>query len=128
MGDKFDPEQPIKYLQYLHANNLYGWAMSRDLPIGNFKCMTSDELTDWKDLCEKESAGCTLEVDLEYPDELHDLHNGYPLAPENIIPPAPKTIEEIDEKIPKVSKLISTLNNKTNYVLHYKALLLYEKL
>jgi len=37
----------------------------------------------------------------EYPDELHDLHNGYPLAPEHIIPPAPKTIKEIDEKFQK---------------------------
>jgi len=71
---------------------------------------------------------CILEVDLEYTDELHDLHNGYPLAPESTISPAPKTIEGIDEKIPKVSKLIPTLNNKTNYVLHYKSLLLYEKL
>jgi len=53
MRDKFDPEQPIKYLQYLDANNLYGWAMSRDLPTGNFKWMISDELTNWKGLCEK---------------------------------------------------------------------------
>ena len=61
--EKFDPEQPIKYLQYLDANNLYGWAMSRDLPTENFKWMISDKLTNWKDLCEKEGVmGCILSL------------------------------------------------------------------
>jgi len=60
--------------------------MSRDLPTRNFKWMTDGELTNWKDRCEKDGVESILQVDLEYPDELHDLHNGYPLAPENIIP------------------------------------------
>ena len=58
--------------------------------------MTDDELDDWKHL------SCFLEVDLEYPEDLHDLHNDYPLAPERI-------------KISNVEKLIPNLNNKTNY-------------
>ena len=115
MVDKFDPKQTIKYLQYLDANSLYGWAMSRDLPTGGFEWMTGDELTKWKDLCEKEGVGCWLEVNLEYPDELHDHHNGYPLAHEKM-------------KVKKVEKLIPNLSHKTNYVVHYKALLLYKKL
>ena len=37
MGSNFAPDKPIKYLQYLDANNLYGWAMSQPLPTGGFK-------------------------------------------------------------------------------------------
>ena len=62
-----------------------------------------------------EHLSCFLEVDLEYPEDLHDLHNDYPLAPESI-------------KIGNVEKLIPNLNNKTNYVVHYENLKLYERL
>ena len=61
--------------------------------------------------------GCTLEVDLEYPNALHDLHNDYPLAPESIKP------EESN-----VVKLIPNLGNKNKYVVHYENLKLYESL
>ena len=56
-----------------------------------------------------------LEVDLEYPEDLHNLHNDYPLAQERI-------------KIGNVEKLIPNLNNKINYVVHYENLKLYESL
>ena len=52
--------------------------MSKQLPTSGFMWMTDDELDDWKHL------SCFLEVDLEYPEDLHDLHNDYPLAPERI--------------------------------------------
>ena len=71
--------------------------------------MTDDELDDWKHL------SCFLEVDLEYSKDLHNLHKDYPLAPERI-------------KIRIVEKLIPNLNNKTNYVVHYENLKLYESL
>ena len=71
--------------------------------------MTDNELEDWKHL------SCFLEVDLEYPEQLHDLHNDYPLAPERI-------------KIGNVEKLIPNLNNKISYVVHYENLKLYESL
>ena len=71
--------------------------------------MTDDELDDWKHL------SCLLEVDLEYPEDLRDLHNDYPRAPERI-------------KIGNVEKLITNLNNKTNYVVHCENLKLYESL
>ena len=61
---------------YLDGNNLYGWAMLKQLPTSGFEWMTDDELDDWKHL------NCILKVDLEYPKDLHDLHNDYPLAPE----------------------------------------------
>ena len=58
---------------------------------------------------------CILEVDLEYPKDLHNLHNDYSLAPERV-----KTGYE--------EKLISNMNNKTNYVVHYENLKLYKNL
>ena len=75
MGDKFNSNEPSKYIQYLDANNLYGWVMSKPLPTHGFKWMNTSELNVW------EKTPCILEVDLEYPKELHDLHNDYPLAP-----------------------------------------------
>ena len=78
MGKKFDPSQPSKYLAYLDANNLYGWAMMKPLPVGDFKWMEERELEHWEDF------SCILEVDLDYPKDLHELHNDYPIAPERL--------------------------------------------
>ena len=79
MGDKFNSSEPSKYIQYLDANNLYGAAMSKKLPTHDFKWMNDKELLVW------EKIPCILEVDVEYPDKLHDLHNDYPLVPERIM-------------------------------------------
>ena len=103
MGDKFNSNEPSKYIQYLDANNLYGWAMSKPLPTHGFKWMKDNKLSVW------EKTPCILEVDLEYPKELHDLHNDYPLAPEQI-------------EVNKTKKLIPNLWNKKNYVIHYENL------
>ena len=103
MNEKFDETKPSKYITYLDANNLYGYAMFKKLPIGGFKWMTEHELQNWR------SYGCILEVDLEYPKELHASHNDYPLAPERLM-------------INKVEKLIPNLNDKKHYVLHYESL------
>ena len=103
MGDKFNPSEPSKYLTYLDANNLYGAAMSMKLPTHGFEWMNKYELNNW------ENYSCILKVDLEYPKEPHDLHNDYPLAPEQI-------------KVNKVEKLIPNLRDKEKYVLHYENL------
>ena len=106
--EDYDPEKETTYIQYLDANNLYGWAMSQYLPVGNFKWLSEDNI---KYYMKNPSniRSCTLEVDLEYPEELHDLHNDYPLAPENV---------EIDG----TKKLIPHLGNRKNYVIHYEKL------
>ena len=83
--------------------------MSKQLPTSGFKGMTDDELDNWKHL------SCIPEVNLEYPKYLHELHNDYPLASECV-------------KIGNVEKLIPNQNNKTNYVVHYENLKLYESL
>ena len=109
MEEKFDPNEETKYIPYLDANNLYGWAMSKPLPVRNFKWMDREELENWKNI------PCILEVDLEYPMELHDLHNEYPLAPEKM-------------KVGNVEKLIPNLRGKKKYVIHYENLKLYASL
>ena len=125
---------PSKYIMYLDANNLYGWAMSQYLPTGGFKWLTEKQinkinLTDYKDDSKK---GLILEVDLEYPKELHYLHNDYPLSPEkvkvteNMLSGYCKRIsEKINISIGLVHKLIPTLCNNEKYVLHYRNLQLY---
>ena len=44
MGEDYDPTKPRKFIQYLNANNVYGWAMREPLPIGGFKYMTEEEM------------------------------------------------------------------------------------
>ena len=57
--------------------------MSQPLPVADFAWMNEEELQNWKRFVDEEGKGCILEVDLLYPRELHDLHNDFPLAPEN---------------------------------------------
>ena len=114
MGKNFNKNKLSKYLMYLDANNLYGSAMSEKLPIHSFKWLSSGEMEKlfnnqvvqiW------EKTPCILEVDLEYPEDLHDLHNDYPFCPEKV------------ECKNGVEKLIPNLRNKTKYVIHYKNLI-----
>ena len=69
MGTEFDPFEESKFISYVDANNLYGSAMSKQLPTSGFKWMTDNVLDDWK------HQSCFLEVDLEYQEDLHSLHN-----------------------------------------------------
>ena len=109
----YNKNKASKYLMYLDANNLYGCAMSEKLPTHGFKWLTSGEMEKlfnnqivqvW------EKTPCILEVDLIYPEELHDSHNDYPLCPERV-------------DCNKVEKLIPNLRDKKNYVIHYKNLM-----
>ena len=83
---EYNEKAPSKYIMYLDTNNLYGWAMSQYLPTGNFKWMSDKEIKKI-DLGKCKADGkkrLILEVDLECPQELHDLHNDYPVAPEKL--------------------------------------------
>ena len=64
--------------------NLYGWAMSEYLPYKGFKWLKNVGKFDVMSINEKSPIGYFFELDLEYPDELHELHNDYPLVPEKL--------------------------------------------
>ena len=83
----YGPTKPSKYRSYLDMNNLYGWGMNRYLPYGGFKCLINVDNFDVNSIRKKSPIGYILEVDLEYPDKLHKLHNSYPLAPEKLAIP-----------------------------------------
>ena len=131
---EYNEKAPSKYIMYLDANNLYGWAMSQYLPTGGFRWMTQKQI-DKINLAkyqEGSKKGLIVEVDLEYPKELHDLHNDYPLGPEKVKVTNDMLSEyckNISEKYSistgLVSKLIPTLGSKEKYVLHYRNLQLY---
>ena len=76
----FDLTKPSKYISYLDMNNFYGWAMSRYLPYGGFKLLKNVDGFDVSSISEKSPIGYILEVDLEYPEELHVLYSDYPLS------------------------------------------------
>ena len=77
MGDKFNPNEDTTYLQYLDANNLYGWAMSQPLPTGGFKWVDVNP-NEISELATRTDKGYLLEVDVSYPKELHNPHNDFP--------------------------------------------------
>ena len=126
------PTKPLKYISYLEMDNLYGWAMTRYLPYGGFKWLKNVDEFDVNSISEKNPIGHILEVDLEYPDKLHALHNDYPYAPEKFVIPydlfsdyCKKVTDEYEIKVGDVKKLIRNLGNKTYYVLHYRNVQLY---
>ncbi|KFM68525.1 hypothetical protein X975_13710, partial [Stegodyphus mimosarum] len=128
----FDSTKESKYILYLDANNLYGWAMSQPLPYGNFEWVEPDKNIIEKILTLSEDSldGYILEVDLEYPKELHNAHNDYPLAPEkmkiiaNHLSPYAVSVLKNDKFISN-TKLVPNLNPKFNYIIYHKNLQLY---
>ena len=109
MGKKFDPEENTSLLQYLDVNNLYGWAMNQPLPTGGFKWVNDVTPGEIVKLAKIEKKGYLLEVDVKFPEELHDSHNGLPFMCEKM-------------KINKVEKLVPNLYDKEKYVIHIRAL------
>ena len=100
------------YLTYLDANNLYGWAMSQKLPVNGFKWV--NKLLKFiesfiKDCNENSDRGYFLEVDVEYPNKLFNLHKYFRFLPDKM-------------KIEKCNKLACDIQDKENYVVHIRAL------
>ena len=79
-----NPKKPSKFTIYLDKNNLYGWTMSEYLPYERFKWLKNVDGFDVMSISKESKTGIIFEVDLEYPDELHESHNDYPLAPEKL--------------------------------------------
>ena len=136
MVSNFDPEKPTDYITYLDANNLYGWAMSQSLPTGGFEWVDPGALPPWEEQgvgSMPTDKGYILEVDLQYPEELHDAHNSYPLAPEKLkvkmewLSDYQQGLVE-NNSVLNVEKLVPNLYDKEKYVLHYRNLQLYVSL
>ena len=128
----YDSNKPSIVITYLGKNDLYGWSVSEYLPYKEFKWLENVDNLDVMSINEKSEMGYFLEVDLEYPDELHELHNDYPLAPEKLVVTndmlskyCKEIADEYNIKVGDVKKLIPNLRNKTKYVLHYKNLQFY---
>ena len=134
--DGYDLEKSSSHILYLDANNLYGLAMRQPLPTGAFR---------WDEDCEQlaktiadypsdDPEGFMIEVDLEYPEDLHSAHNAYPLTPERIVVQE-KWMSEYQHNLlgvgvapTEVEKLVPNLRNKNRNLLHYRNLQLYTSL
>ncbi len=82
--EDYNQDDVSSYISYLDANDLYGLAMSHKLPYGDFEWSNDIQTTEHVLNYNDGDDGYILEVDLEYPKELHDLHSDYPLAPEHM--------------------------------------------
>ena len=109
----YDKNIESSSIEYLDANNLYGWAMSQ-LPVNDFKWVKQKELSKFNDdfiknYDENSNKGYFLEVDIDYPKELFNLHKDLPFLPKR-------------KKVKKVEKLICEIEDKKKYVIHIRAL------
>jgi hypothetical protein len=133
----FDPTLPSSYILYLDANNLYGWAMTQLLPTGGFHWLAQEELEkltpeaimEWSAEGDK---GFAVECDLGYPQELHNAHSDYPLAPEGLnvtkemLSPFQQEVAiEENIKMAACERLAPNLYDKRKYFCHYRNLQFY---
>ena len=130
----YDRTKPEKFITYLDMNNLYGKAMSEHLPYGDFKWLEVNNETINKVLNKSDDSlhGYFLEVDLEVPEELHDYHKDYPMAPEKIkieddmlSPYCSEIKRKYDIKSGEINKLVPNLIPKNIHVVHYRNLKYY---
>ena len=108
----YDKNKESSYIQYLDANNLYGWAMSQKLPVNGFKWINNVMEIDEKfikNYDEDSDKRYILEIDIKYPRKLHDLHSDLPFLPKRM-------------KNDKCKKLVCNLRNKKKYVVHIRSL------
>ena len=107
----YNINEESSYIQYLEANILYGWAMSKKLSVNGFKWLDSNKINEEfiKNYYENDKKGYILEVDDKYPKELHDLRSDLPFLPERM-------------EINKCKKLVCKIYDKKKYVVHIKSL------
>ena len=113
---KYDNNEESSYIQYLDANNLYGWAMSKKLPINGCKWFDNDKTAEHvineefiKNYNENDKKVYILEKDVKYPKKLRDLHSDLSVLPERI-------------EINKCKKIVCNLYDKKKYVVHINSL------
>ena len=108
----YDKNKESPYLNHWDANNFYCWAMSQKLPLNNFEWIeeTSQFNEDFiKSYNEESGEGYFLEIDVQYPERLHELHNYLPFLSGKM-------------ELVKVEKLVTNLHDKNEYVAHIRNL------
>ena len=141
----YDELSEAIHLIYVDCNNLYGHSMSECLPTGGFTWLDSDRFP--LETCEEEvlktceddikripvdsPKGYTFNLDLHYPQHLHDDHSDYPLAPEKVKVESEMFSPFMVEQFPDAKateKLVPNLSDKQEYTVHYRTLQLYLEL
>ena len=108
----YNRKNKSSYIQYLDANNLYGKAMTEKLPERGFRWMDDISKIDEnfvKDYNKNDNKGYILDVDVDYPNKLQNLHSDLPFLPERMV-------------INNIKKLVCNLNDKKNYIVHINVL------
>ena len=112
----YNRNEESSYIQYLDANNLYGWAMSKKLPVNGFKWLNNNETAEHvinedfiKNYNENDNKGYIFEVDVKYPKRIHELHSDLPFLSERM-------------EVNKCKKLVCNLFNNKKYVVHINSL------
>ena len=108
----YDKKKKSSYIQYLDANNLYGKAMTEKLPVRGFNWV--NDIFEIKEKFvnsynKNSDKGYILEVDVDYPNKLQNLHSDLPFLPERMV-------------INNTKKLVCNLNDKKNYIVHINVL------
>ncbi|XP_066585614.1 uncharacterized protein [Prorops nasuta] len=112
MHDLYDPMKDDVYLMYFDVNNLYGWAMSQALPYAEFKLVDNCENFDVNNIDTNSTLAYILEIDLNYPQSIHNSHIDLPFCPTHDLSPVNS----------KHMKLLTTLYDKKRYVIHIRML------
>ncbi|XP_018393385.1 PREDICTED: uncharacterized protein LOC108772363 [Cyphomyrmex costatus] len=107
----YDSLKPSSYLMYYDVNNLYGWAMCQPLPYADFRWVDDVQNFNFSTIALDSPTSYILEVDIEYPQHLHDAHTDLPFCPTREKPPGKRE-----------DKLLATLCDKQRYVIHYRNL------
>ena len=108
----YDRKKKSSYIQYLHANNLYGKAMTENLPVRGFRWMEDISKIDEyfvKVYNKNDNKGYILDVDVDYPSKLQNIHSDLPFLPERMV-------------VNNTKKLVCNLNDKKNYIVHINVL------
>ena len=108
----YDRKKKSSYIQYLDANNLYGKAMTKKLPVRGFRWMDDISKIDEdfvKVYNKNDNKGYILDVDVDYPNKLQNRHSDLPFLPERMV-------------INNTKKLVCNLNDKKNYIVHINVL------
>ncbi|CAG8586358.1 10657_t:CDS:2, partial [Cetraspora pellucida] len=148
MGKVFNPSKPTTWISYVDATNLYGWAMSQYLPIGNYKWEVShkyleDNSNEQKKYLEKilntkadAKRGYFLNIKAHFPLKTHDYLSDLPPAVENmavnknmLCPHTTELVDNLDSGcFSATEKLVPHLGPREDYVIHYQELQYYIKL